>query len=329
MKQSNSMWKLTRGLLLLLLVPGWLVACREKQEPVKIGILNSLLFTEDTITGFKEGMTGLGYGEGDTVTYLYSGVIEEPEALAQEAQRLVEEGVDLIYTASTPATQAAKAATADSDIPIVFDAIIDPVSAGIVESRQQPGGQITGVSVGELGSQVLQKNIEWLLRIAPRTQNIYAVYDANLPPAFVEPALVSLAEAEDLMGVPIEIVAVADASDVQALVDKLGEGDALFVFNAPAAFDALLAASLAKRIPLGVQSQFGVEQGALFTYLTDFRESGKQAARLADEILHGQNPAELPVEFPQLYLFINLKTAVAIGLDIPEEVLESAYRIFR
>ncbi|MCL4262993.1 MAG: ABC transporter substrate-binding protein [Anaerolineae bacterium] len=316
-------------LLLLFCLFGWLAACEQSKQPIKIGILNTSLFTEDSVSGFRDGMTELGYIEGETIIYLYAGVIEEPEALAQEAQRLVAQEVDLIFAASTPATQAGKAATADTDIPIVFDAIIDPVSAGFVENRQRPGGQITGVSVGELGSQVLQKNIEWLINIAPQTQKIYAVYDADQPPVFVEPALVSLAEAEHLLSVDIEIVAVADTQDVQTLIDNLDQADGLFAFNAPSAFDMLVAASLDKHIPLGVQSQIGVQQGALFTYLPDFTESGKQAARLADEILQGQNPAEIPVEFPQLYLFINLNTAETIGLDISEDVLESAYRLFR
>ena len=167
--------KLQPAFVILLVIIGLLLTgCggAPKTKTYIIGVLNPSLNQEDTVKGFKEGMTELGYVEGQNVTYIYDGPVSA-DKLDAVAQDLVKAKVDLILAITTSATKAAQKATAGTDIAVVFIPVTDPVGAGVVASLTKPGGNTTGVTTSTQEG----KRLEWLLQVAPTIKQIYIVYN--------------------------------------------------------------------------------------------------------------------------------------------------------
>ena len=165
--------KLQPAFVILLVIIGLLLTgCggAPKTKTYAIGVLNPSLNQEDTVKGFKEGMTELGYVEGQNVTYIYDGPVSA-DKLDVAAQDLVKAKVDLILSITTSATKAAQKATAGTDIAVVFIPVTDPVGAGVVAGLTKPGGNTTGVATSTQEG----KRLEWLLQVAPGKTNLYSL----------------------------------------------------------------------------------------------------------------------------------------------------------
>ncbi len=322
--------KLQLGFIILLTIAGLqLTSCggTPKAKVYTIGVINLSENQETTVMGFKEGMTGLGYVEGKNVTYLYNGPASA-DKLDAVAQDLVKAKVDLILAITTPASKAAQKATAGTDIEVVFTSITDPVGAGLVGSLMRPGGNITGVALATQEG----KRLEWLLQVAPTIKQIYIVYNPQDPsPAS---ALKTLSETVAKLGLELitrEANTPEEAADAFKNIPK--EADAIFllpdsVVNVHAVDTIKLANEL--RLPTSVPNMVAMSDGALTAYGPNLAIAArKQTARLASQILQGTKPADLPVETAQLFSAINLKTAQAIGLDIPDDILRQANIIIR
>ncbi len=161
------------------LITSLLTACfAPPLQNYTIGVINTVPDLDATLEGFKEGMTELGYVEGENVTYLYEGATVDMDELDSVAQGLAAANVDLILSITTPATQAAQRATADNNIPVVFVPVTDPVGAGLVDSLKSPGGNITGVTFGIQEG----RRLEWLIQVAP------AIEQVSVDPIFVTPS---------------------------------------------------------------------------------------------------------------------------------------------
>jgi putative ABC transport system substrate-binding protein len=304
-----------------------LAACGGGQTTYTIGVVNLSFNLEDTVEAFKEGMTELGYIEGENTTYIYEGPagIDKLDAVAQG---LVAADVDLILSLTTPATQAAQRATTGTDIPVVFIPVTDPVGAGIVDSLTKPGGNITGVTYGIQEG----RRLEWLLQVAPTIEQIYIAYNPDDQSPVL--ALETVREAAMKLGVELITHEARTSEEATAAFENIPkEADAIFflpdsVVNArgPDWFEK----AIDLKLPTSGPNTATVEDGALTTYGVDLTVSAKQqAARLADQIFKEIKPADLPVETAEFYLAINLKTAEAIGLDISDEILLQADIIVR
>jgi putative ABC transport system substrate-binding protein len=299
-----------------------LAACGER--PKTIGVVNLPPGLDPIIEGFKEGMTELGYTEGENITYIYEGATKSIDILDSVAQGLVEADVDLILSVTTPATLAAQRATADTDIPVVFVPVNDPVGAGLVESLKQPGGNITGITFG------LQegRRLKWLVQIAPTIEEIYIPYNPEDQSAVL--GLETVSEAAMALGVELITREVRKPEEITAAVENIPEeADAIFLLA-----DSLLGTHATEFVKLQLPTSAAnpsdlTDHGVLTSYGIDQTSAGKQAARLADQIFQGVKPADLPVEMAEFYLAINLKTAEAIGLDISDEILLQADIIIR
>jgi putative ABC transport system substrate-binding protein len=274
--------------------------------------------------GFKEGMTELGYIEGENITYIYEGLSDSIDRLDSIAQGLVAADVDLILSITTPATQAAQRATAGTDIPVVFVPVTDPVGAGLVDSLKQPGDNITGVTFGAQEG----RRLEWLVQIVPTIEQIYIPYNPEDRSAVL--ALEMASAAATTLGVELITRQARDHEEITAAIENIPEeADAIFILP-----DSLVAGRIAEfvelQLPLSGANPTLVENCGVFTsYGMEQTSSGKQAARLADQVLRGVKPSDLPVETAEFYLAINLKTAKAIGLDIRDEILLQANIIVR
>jgi putative ABC transport system substrate-binding protein len=315
-------------IVILFIITGLLLtACGGVQAQDKtytVGVINYAPPLEKSFEGLKEGLAELGYVEGENVTYIYNGPMPDPQAGEREAESLVAQDVDLIFTMGTQATLQAKQAVEGTDIPVVFAPVINPAEEGIVASIRQPGGNVTGVQSGN----TLSKALEWLLKLVPEATKVYVPYHPE--DAVSVTSIAPLREAAATLGVELLLDEVDTPEEVAATIKTL-PGDAVFFMVATPSidFNDPSEAATERGIAMGSNMSSQIEAGALVTYATDYFSMGKQAARLADQALRGTAPADLPVETSEYFLTINLKAAEAIGLDIPDEILRQANTVIR
>ena len=325
MKHSQHRQYLPICIVLFIIAGLLLAACNDR--PKTIGVINLTSSLDGTVEGFKKNMTDLGYTEGENITYIYEGATNSIETLDSVAQCLVEADVDLILSVTTPATQAAQRATADTDIPVVFVPVTDPVGAGLVESLRQPGGNMTGITFGFQEGQ----RLEWLVQMAPTVKNIYILYNPRDRSAVLALETASVTAAK--LGVKLITREVSSLEDVTTAIEYIPEeADAVFILPdglVAARLVELIEAANTRKLPTSGPSEPSIEEGALTVYGMWQDATAKQAARLADQILRGSKPSDLPVEMAEFYLAINLKTAEIIDLDISDEILLQADIIIR
>jgi putative ABC transport system substrate-binding protein len=304
-----------------------LTGCQEETQTYTIGVINLAPQLEPVLDGFKEGMTELGYAPAQ-LTYIYAGPAPNIEALDDQIQALLAADVNLILAISTPATQAAYRATLDTDIPVVFGPVTDPIDAGVVTELSQPGGNVTGVALGTLSE---GQRLQWLLRLVPDAERIYVPYNAD--DASANASVTAALAAATNAGVELVLHEVGTADEITVAINEIPD-DVQAIFLAQdslvaARIDDFAAAAIAHQLPLCTPTDGQVERGALVSYSFRLEALGKQMARLGDQILSGTVPADLPVETAEFFLTINMQTAVAIHLDISKEVLRAADKLIR
>ena len=306
-----------------------LVACQgeEEKETYTVGIVNLTSSLDSTVEGFKDGLEELGYVEGKNITYIYDGPVNSIDGLGAAVDKLLEEDVDLLFAVSTPAALAAQNAVAGTDIPVLFAPINDPVASGLVESLAQPGGNLTGIQVGGF----LPKEFEWLLTLDPSIETVFSPYNPDDQSAVLGSTV--LGEQAAASGITVVAPEVGSADDVVAAIADMPDSvDAIFlatdsmVLSQVAAFTE---AAAERGLPLASINQAQAEAGALMGYGPEFYPVGEQAARLADQILGGIPPSDLPVETAEFFFSVNMKTANEIGLEIPNGILQQATHIVR
>jgi putative tryptophan/tyrosine transport system substrate-binding protein len=306
-----------------------LAACeKETTKTHTVGVINSVAALDEALAGFKEGMTKLGYIEGKNIRYIYDGPATDMSQLSSAAQTLVAAKVDLILSITTPATLAAKQATAGSGLPVVFTIVTDPVGAGLVDSMQHPGGNLTGVAFGIQEA----RRLEWLVRIAPGIKHIYVPYNPNDKSPVL--ALEKVRDAAAKLGVDLITRQIRDPETINdAILNIPAEADAIFLLpdSLMATRVSDMAAAATKRdLPTSISNINAAEKyNVLSAFGFDQHLCGTQAARLAGQIFTGARPTDLPVEMAEFFLAINLKEAKAIGLSIPENILRQADIIVR
>jgi putative tryptophan/tyrosine transport system substrate-binding protein len=294
---------------------------------IKIGALTDSWGPTTAIVGFRDGLQELGYRENQDfvlgVRFTQGNAAELPGA----ARDLVRHGVDLIVVAGGGApAKAAQLAT--TKIPIVFMGGRDPVEAELVKSFARPGGNLTGVA--DLEVDLLGKRMEILRELVPRLTRLLVVYDATNTDT-VSKAQAHRDAARQLGFTLVEKpVRTEDEARIAISSARKGEVDGMFAprslsLNIP----GLMLEIAAKRsIPVMFQDGFFVERAGLVSYAANTYEVGRQAARLADKILKGARPADLPIEQPTKFeLVINLKTAKALGLTVPQSLLLRADQV--
>jgi putative tryptophan/tyrosine transport system substrate-binding protein len=305
----------------------WPLAARAQQAAMPvIGFLSSLsaTFTSKRIASFGDGLSETGYVTGRDVTVearMAEGQYDRLPALAAE---LVDRRVSLIAALAPPAAFAAKAAT--SVIPIVFVGGLDPVKAGLVASLNRPGGNVTGVTF--IGASLGAKRLELARELVPNVGLIALLTHPNSPDALEE--LRDLNTAAKAIGQEVLVVSAtsdrefeaAFASIVQHRAGALLIGQDPFLFQAG---DQLIALAARHRIPAIYGNGESVSAGALASYGASLPDAWRLAGAYAGRILKGAKPGDLPVVQPTRFeLVINLKTARALGLDVPPTLLARA-----
>jgi len=269
---------------------------------------------------FREGLRKLGYVEGRTIQIEVRSAEGNLERLPALAAGLVREQADVIGAWMTPAVLAAKSAT--SEIPIVMIGAGDPVGMGIVASLARPGGNITGMA-GQT-TELAAKQVELLKDALPGLSRIAALCNASDP--FSKPFLQEIeraGKAQSVEIVPVEVTAGASVDAAFPAMAGKKIGAVIVQPSLPIADAARLASRY--RIPAVSPNGSFAGAGGLMAYANDPAEGPSLAAGFVDRILKGAKPADLPVEQPTKFeLVVNLKTAKAIGLTLPQSILARA-----
>jgi putative ABC transport system substrate-binding protein len=244
--------------------------------------------------------------------------------LPELAAELVRMNVDVIFAPSSTMVEPARQAT--QKIPIVFSNHADPIGTGHVASLPRPGGNITGLS--ELASELDAKELEILKEVLPRATRIGVLWNPTTPSH--APGLQSVKAAGEKLGLALHMASAATAEEFEAALASMARErvDGFLVVPSPLTLMQgvrLAELALRFRLPGMFSAKENVEAGGLMSYGVDRNDLARRAALYIDKILKGANPADLPVEQASKYeLVINLKTAKALGLEIPPTLLARA-----
>jgi putative tryptophan/tyrosine transport system substrate-binding protein len=284
----------------------------------------------EAIAAVHRGLGETGFVEGRNVAIEYRWGEDHNDQLSGLADDLARRNVDVIMTFNTTGALAAQAAT--KTIPVVFIVGSDPVEDGLVASLSRPGGNLTGIATLQVA--VMAKRLEQLHKLLPAATSIAVLLNPTNP-AFAEAETKELQGAADHLGVHL-LVAHANATGefASAFTKIAGErasgllvsGDPLFN-NQP---EQIVALAARHRLPTVYRGREAAFAGGLMSYGTDFSDAYRQTGIYAGRVLKGAKPADLPVQqVTKIELVINLKTAKALGLTIPETLLATADEVIQ
>ncbi|HEY1475570.1 MAG TPA: ABC transporter substrate-binding protein [Pseudolabrys sp.] len=312
-------------------VAAWPFGVRAIQaEPMKqIGVLNPIAADDKEaaprVTAFEQRLKELGWTPDRNIRINYRWTSGGQEALQILAKELVELKPDVLVANATTATGAFRAAT--SSIPIVFLNVTDPIGPGFVESLARPGGNVTGFTNFEFS--LCGKWLEILKEISPRVTRVAGIYNPRTAPYFstfwyqVELAAASV-------GIkPLE-APFSDAATIESMFAKLASEPNAGLLVMPDIStlvhrDAIVSAAARHRLPAVYPYRFFASSGGLVSYGVDNVDQYRRTATYVDRILRGEKPADLPVQQPiKFELAINVKTAKALGLNVPPAMLAIA-----
>ena len=304
----------------------WPLAARAQQAAnlPTIGVLGSdPAAWSHLVSGLMQRMRELGYIENRTVAIEYRWTEGRNERYAAMAAELIGMKADIIVALGTPAIVAARKATAV--IPIVFPIASDPVGDGLVASLARPGGNVTGLSNQQ--PELAGKRLEILREVIPGLRQLAVLANVHNPTATLNVGEVQAAAPK--LGLEVNTCDVKGADDIAPAIDQLtGRTQALYVVGDSLVFDnqvQINMLALVAHLPTMFPQREYVETGGLISYGTSFSDLFRRAAEMVDKILRGAKPADIPIEQPTKFeLVINLKTARALGLEIPDKLLALA-----
>jgi putative ABC transport system substrate-binding protein len=307
----------------------WPLVARAQQERVRhVGVL--MAFTEGDVqrgfvASFREGLQALGWREGRNIRIDVRWATSESVLIERSAKELVALQPDLILSPTTPATASLLQET--RTIPIVFLQVADPVGSGFVVSLPRPGGNATGfVNLeGSMGG----KWLELLKEIAPRVNRVAFLFNPATAP-YAEFFLKPFETAAGSFAVEAIAAPVSEPSALETVMVAEARKANSSLIVMPDAFTGIYRKEITSlaaryRLPAVYPYRFFAELGGLLSYGNDVHDNYRRAAIYADRILRGAQPSELPVQAPVKFeLVINLKTAKALGLDVPWSLQQRA-----
>jgi putative tryptophan/tyrosine transport system substrate-binding protein len=277
---------------------------------------------------FREGLREVGYVDGRNAVIEQrwaNGYLDRLPGLAAE---LVQLKVDVIVTASTPAALAAKRAT--TTIPIVIASSGDPVASGLVASLAHPGGNVTGQTI--MLEEVAIKRLELLKEAVPSLSRVAVLWSASNP--IYAPIVKDIERAAPRIGVQVRVVAVHGPDEIDSALARIKAThcDGLYAFEDPVfrSSPKVLDFAASARLPAVYGGSEFVTNGGMMSYGPDTSQMFRHAAVYVDKILKGARPGDLPIEQPTKFLLaVNLRTAKALGIQIPDVILVRADVVIR
>jgi putative tryptophan/tyrosine transport system substrate-binding protein len=307
----------------------WPLAARAQQNPQMklIGVLSATAATpvlKARLEAFLQAMSRLGWSDGRNVRFDIRWGEGDPDINRKQAEELVALAPDVIVVSGSSALAAAQQAT--PKIPIVFTTVVDPVGAGYVESLAQPSGNITGFMLFEYG--IAGKWLELLKQLAPGMKRTAVLRDPAIASGIGQFAIIQ--SVAPSLGVDVVPFGEATAAEIERSITKFAgspNGGLILTANALSVThgDLVIALTARHKLPAIYSFRDYVVRGGLISYGPDVMDQHKRSAGYVDRILKGEKPADLPVQAPTRYeLVVNLKTARALGLTIPEAFLQRA-----
>jgi len=275
----------------------------------------------DEIEAFRQGLRDLGYLEGRNIAIEYRWAEGKPERMRELAEELVRLKVDVIMAPTSVYTGAAKQAT--PTIPIVFMSHADPLGSGHVASLARPDGNVTGLSLMMTETNV--KGLDLFKEAVPGLARVAVIFDPSTPSH--GPGLKALEVAGPSLGLRIQSVAVRSATEYDSAFSAIisERADGVLVLSTPlfiAGAKRLAELAMTYKLPSLFGPKHHVAAGGLMSYSPDRSDLWRRGANYVDKILKGAKPGDLPVQQPAKFeLVVNLKTAKALGIDIPQSVL--------
>jgi len=297
----------------------WPIAAHSDISNPKIGVLlvgNREPFWRE----FTEGLRQLGYVEGQNLQIIFRTAEGRLGILPQLAAELVQLKVDIIVASETPAVHAAKRAS--SDIPIVMAPSGDPVGTGLVQSLAKPGGNVTGLSAAT--AELAGKSLELIREILPSAHRVAALADPKN--AFTKPFMEQIELGARTMGFEVQPIMIHDMTELETVFSQMTQQPVDAVVVQPTLPRQPIISMLQKRrLPAVSGNRAFVDAGGLLSYSGSLADRYRNAAPFIDKILKGAKPADLPVQQPTKFeLVINLKTAKALGVVIPPQLIARA-----
>ncbi|SDL53660.1 ABC transporter substrate-binding protein [Tessaracoccus oleiagri] len=297
----------------------------EAPAEATIGIVNLLSHPalDAAQAGFIEALAEAGYVEGENLTLDIQNANNDQSTLTNIANTFASGDADLFYAIATPSAQSL--AQVITDRPIVFAAVTDPVSAGLVDEWENPGGNITGVS--DMNPMDGQLNL--IQEVLPDVQTVGIVYSSGEVNSEVQ---VEQAQAvADELGIEIRTATVTNSAEVQQAAQSL-DVDAFLIptdNTVVSAAESVIQVAEQKGVPVFASDESTMERGAAAGLSVNYTQQGKDAAALAIQLLEGADPASLPVETQKEFdLFVNEAAAEAQGITLPAEVIERSAKQF-
>jgi putative ABC transport system substrate-binding protein len=308
----------------------WPLAARAQQAaPVpRLGVLSAFAEsdpeTQRNVAAFRQALEKRGWNDGHNIRIDYRWGGADAERIRTQASELVSLMPDVILVSSGLALQPLRQQT--STIPIVFTQIADAVSAGFVASLARPGGNVTGFTVAE--STLYGKLLELLKEAAPQVTRVAVIFNPDQIPQ------AGMLHAIEAAGTPLKVqltmAGVRNVAEAENAVDQFARAanGGLIVLPNPVTIgnrQLIIAMAARHRLPAAYAFRVFVADGGLISYGVDMPEQYRQAAGYVDRILHGEKPADLPVQQPTKFeLAINLKTAKGLSLQIPDKLIALA-----
>jgi putative ABC transport system substrate-binding protein len=268
---------------------------------------------------------------GRNVLFVNRNAGSQLNRLPEFASELVRSGVDVIVTSVNPATLAAKKAT--TTIPIVMTVGVDPVAAGLVASLAKPGANVTGLTFDVDATQLAAKRLEILKELMPSVSRVAVLLNPGYSPAMSR--FKGTEEAGRMLGITIVSIQLSEGSDAARTFTEIrrARAEAVTVLSDPVVVHRraeITQLAARYRLPAIYALREFVEDGGLMSYATNLDDQWYRAARYVDKILKGAKPSELPIEQPAKFeLVINIKTAKALGLTIPQTLLIRADHVIQ
>jgi len=311
----------------------WPLAARAQQSGGmrRIGVLTTFsdrdALAEGWLAAFRKGLDELEWRDGRNVQIDYRRAAGDADRLRAFAKELVARQPDVIFAVTTPAVAALLAVT--RTLPIVFAQVSDPVGSGFVASLARPGGKVTGFTNINIESSIGGKWLQLVKQIAPAVRRVAMIYNPPTSP-FARYYLRPFEAAGPAYGVQASAAAVDSDVDIENALAALAREPGGGFVVLPDTFtgmhrDQIVALAARYRLPAVYPFRWFAEIGGLLSYGIDSDDMFRRAASYVDRILKGEKPADLPVQAPTKFeLVINLKTAKALGLEVPPTLLALA-----
>ena len=299
------------------------------EDTVNIGVIQYMQHAslDENYNGFVEGLAEAGYVEGENLTINFQNASGEVSNCQQICNLFANSDIDLVFAIATPAAQSAVNVFQETDIPVVFSSVTDAVAAGLVDSNEAPGKNVTGT----LDMPVISDQIAVIKDVLPDAQKIAILYTSSEANAEVQAEQGK--EAAEALGMEVVIQTSSSSNDIpQVISSVVGAADAIWIPSDNAFASAMATvngAAVENQIPVFCSVEAMIAEGGIATTAINYYDLGVQTAEMAVRILEGEAASEIPVETQkECALVVNKTFAESVGVEVPAEVLENAVTVY-